>query len=364
MNGEYLESDYGLINNQDDAIKKLVDLLREEQAILMVGAGSSKFVEYPLLDELLEMLRNQFASKLEKPKKDDDYDPAKFAGIIREYANKIEYQKFLESTFKHKNPMFEEFHLSMVGLNFKGIVTTNYDDVLESAIFKLNEQYEYYNSPESINLCDTDKSYRVAEFLRSLSKGANLSRVLHIHGHWKNPEMLILTEEDYIRFYGNINEAGKNLDCLHRKVIWALLTMYSVVFIGFNIKEDPIFRKMLDIVRNDLNLHGECLHYAILPSTDRESAKDLVKYYCVQPIFYNVIKEDGHEDHTDLKRLIFEIEDKVNKVEKAEIEKISEPDEGQKIEGTKSKLVEPEGPKPETIKSPRLSEINKRMLEI
>jgi hypothetical protein len=311
-----------MTNQNEVAKQQLVSLLKEKRAVLMVGAGSSKFVGYLLWDELLDELRNEFAPSLQKP--NGEYDRAKFANSIKlqveNNKRKPEYYKFLERRFepKHSGRTHDEFHRVLVDFRFRGIVTTNYDNVLESAIVEaLSNDTDFYPLCDWVDLCDTNKSYRVSDFLHSLSTTSDYKSVLHLHGYYKNSENIILTENDYLRQYGNLDEEGKQtqvpLDKLHRKVIWALLAMYPVVFIGFRMT-DPFFMSLLKVVRDDLKLDGDKLHFAILPNTDIERAPLLSRGYCVQPIFYPVPEKTSPEQRTDhggLKRLIFELADKV-----------------------------------------------------
>lgn len=306
-----------MTNQNETAMQQLVSLLKDKRAVLMVGAGSSKFVGYPLWDELLDELRNEFAPSLQKP--NGDYDRAKFADSIKQQVKndkrKREYYKFLERRFepKHSGRTHDEFHRVLVDFRFRGIATTNYDNVLESAIVEALIDKGFYPSCDSVDLCDTSKSYRVSDFLRSLSTTSDYKSVLHLHGYYKNPENIILTENDYLTRYGNLDGAGKQtqvpLDKTHRKVIWALLAMYPVVFIGFRMT-DPFFMQLLEVVRNDLKLDGDKLHFAILPNTDKVRAPLLSRRYCIQPIFYPVSEKTNPEErtyHSGLERLVFEL---------------------------------------------------------
>src|SRR2546428_4517907 len=66
----------------DDRIAqdRLLSLLRSRQAILLVGAGSSKLAGYPLWPELIEIMRHRLTPQLSKP---DGADLPSFADAIR-----------------------------------------------------------------------------------------------------------------------------------------------------------------------------------------------------------------------------------------------------------------------------------------
>lgn len=306
----------------EETKKRLFSLLRKGEAILLVGSGSSKLADYPLWDELLDALRRQFAPSIQMPA--GEYDRLKFASIIKQHAcnrqSEKAYFKFLERQFdpNHVGKTHDEFHSVLVSFKFKGIVTTNYDTVLESAIIeKRINGNDSHPICDSVDLCEKDKSYRVSDYLRALTITRDCQSVLHLHGYYKNPDNIILTEDNYLSQYGYVDSDGKKSpvprDTLHRKVIWSLLAMHSVVFIGFSMS-DPFFMELLEVVRNDLNLDGDILHFAILSENEKGRAPLLSQKYCIQPVYYSVSANGmsgGVNDHSGLRRLIYEMADEV-----------------------------------------------------
>ncbi len=304
----------------DEAKQHLIPLLREKRPVLMVGAGSSQFVGYPLWGELVEEMGRRFAPSLERPKGVSLAEYAdKVKDLLRREGRINDYFNFLERQFEPKPRNHDEFHLALVKSGFCGIITTNYDSVLETAIM---EAYNTENAPflcEPLDLCQ-ERPYLVFDFLRGLSLGKSLRWVLHIHGYCRNPMKMILTRNDYLDRYGELafDESGKPLrrilDTLHRKVIWSLLTMHSVVFVGFSM-EDEFFMQMLGVVQTDFALGSDPIHFAILSYTaneDMERASNILQRKGIMPIFYHVpeYEESNYKaDHTGLKRLIFEIAD-------------------------------------------------------
>ena len=311
------------MNELNDVAKAhLISLLREKRAVLMVGAGSSKFVGYPLWDELVEEMATRLTPSLERPKGVTLADYAdKVKDLLQGEGRLNDYFNFLERKFEPKPDVrnHEEFHLALVKSGFCGIITTNYDSVLETAII---EAYTNEDGPflcEPLDLCQ-ERPYQVFDFLRGLSLGKSLRRVLHIHGYCRNPKQIILTRKDYLNNYGELafDESGKLLrrilDTLHRKVIWSLLTMHSLVFVGFSM-EDEFFMQMLRVVQADFELGSDPVHFAILPYTsyeDMERAIRILERKGIMPVFYHVSEcEDSNykADHTGLKKLIFELAD-------------------------------------------------------
>jgi hypothetical protein len=311
------------------ARKQLITVLREEHhALLLVGSGSSRFVGYPGWHELVEALRKQVIPELAFPA---DLDLLQKANFIRTELETFDdrtdrqrqYRGYLEATFRPHNsaPNHTAFHRILVQLPFCGIATTNYDAVIESAVSSLRFEKGLDSNCHSIDLC-TRKPHRVFEFLRCLSTKEDVSSVLHIHGYWENADELILTQDDYSKRYGlqvsqptetGVGGRARDLDTLHRKVVWALLAMRPVVFVGFSL-EDPAFKLMLSFVHEDFDLPPDPpAHIALLPSRgnldgqDERDAKALGRRG-VLPVFYEVSRDTtGKDDHSALQTLVEEL---------------------------------------------------------
>ena len=320
---QYSKFDDHTMTDQNEAAKdQLVSLLKEKRAILMVGAGSSKLAGFPLLNELIDEL-SQLTPSLSGSKGDD---LTAYADLIKDQLDRErrikEYHKFLDRTFQPKNNRNNHttFHCALVKLGFCGIITTNYDKVLETAVGETFSE-DGYCWCEPIDLC-LPKPYRVFDFLRSLSPNTDHRWVLHLHGYFYNSEQIILTRKDYLRAYGELGANGMDgnsnriLDTIHRKVIWALLAMHSLVFVGFSMK-DEFFMKMLEVVRKDFELDSEPVHFAIMNYTsdeDRERTSLILRCMGVLPIFYHVPElrsPNDSPDHSGLQRLVFELADLV-----------------------------------------------------
>ena len=291
----------------------------------MVGAGSSALVEYPLWGELINKLGEMFAPDLPEPASDNiltHSDQIK-ENIVRS-GRTSEYYKYLDRIFgPHEDrENYTDFHCALIKLGFCGLVTTNYDKVLEHAAGAANGGTNY-RICESIDLCDKDKRYRVFKFLRSLSPENPYTSVLHLHGCHDNPQEIILTERDYFEKYGMKTHEedsppgpGRILDSFHRKVIWSLLVTHPHVFVGFSMN-DPFFTDLLKIVRHDFSLDGDNVHFAIMgysDSDERKQTANRLKSKGIQPVFYHTPKyRNGIVDHRGLQNMIFELQNILKK---------------------------------------------------
>lgn len=311
----------------ETAKRQLVSTLKSGRAVLLAGSGSSKFVGYPLWGQLVEDMRQRFAPHLAWPV---DIAPMTFASSIvdeiRRTRQLTDYYNFLERTFERRPDrarLHDDLHVDLVQLRFCGLVTTNYESVIESAV---TEAFASDIGPfhcECIDLCH-DRVYRLFDFFRSLATGEKPCWVLHLHGYYRNPQDIILTEEDYRRSYGErptYDEDGRAqsviLNSLHRKVLWTLFVTHPLVFVGFSLQDD-FFVHMLRVVREDFELGSDLTHYALMGFTteeEKERAWEYLRLHNTMPIFYHVpeVVLAGEEpDHSGLKRLISELAEEVS----------------------------------------------------
>ncbi len=312
--------------DNEGAKRALIQLLRgSRRAVLLVGAGSSIPVGYPSWPQLLEELRTAVVPELAQF---PDVDLLSRADLVRTtlaaYPDHVDrrrqYEQFLSRRFGPRAPSHAPFHRTLVQLPFCGFVTTNYDTTLESAATLVQIRAGNDLQCETIDLCG-DSPNHAFHFLRGLGAGATPSAVLHVHGFWKKPEKLVLSAGDYVTRYGisrtaaNTGEAiappTRPLGTLHRKVVWSLLTMYPVVFVGFGL-EDPAFLLMLGFVHEDFELAANPpAHFALLGSLnedERERDARRLRPFSVMPVFYTVVVDtNGQPDHSALTALIEEL---------------------------------------------------------
>jgi len=309
-------------------------LSKPRQVLLIVGSGSSRWVGYPSWEGLLEDLRREFLPDVGFP---NDLDLLHKASFIRNSLRGLsnpqdrlkQYREYLEKIFRSRKPPFVDWHLTLVRLPFCGIATTNYDPVLEAAVSYLRAERK--QSPcRPVDACGKP-SRHIFQFFRSLNDDLEIDSVLHLHGYCDNAEGLILTAEDYAKWYEGLTEdaaeiaaahpAGPlatqtgSLDTLHRKIVWALLAARPVLFVGFSV-EDPAFQVLLNLVKEDFDF-GYPAHIAILPCSpadadererERLHVADRLAPLGVRPLFYDVtLDAAGKQVHDGLPLLIEEL---------------------------------------------------------
>ena len=180
--------------------RELIELVASGEAVLLVGAGSSKRVGYPdwrgLLKDL-EDLTNEFSDGFESDKRMREKFPLKYAeeiklhvcqsGGLKKYHTLL--RRLLELGPDLEYPPFEKLHKTLVSLPFRGILTTNYDIVLEAALADITQPPVGFNSL----IVHEDYEIEVNRFIRSVSDQSRPQRIAHLHGRYDLPKSIILT---------------------------------------------------------------------------------------------------------------------------------------------------------------------------
>ncbi len=306
-------------NENEERKRELIELVASGEAVLIVGAGSSARVGYVtwkgLLREL-ENLANECGDGLDQRRKNDALAYAEdIKSHIHDKTGSLRrYHNFLYNSFKQESPPFDDFHTMLVSLPFRGILTTNYDTVLEAALGDL----EHESATDNSLVIDENSAGRVHEFLMAMNNDKRITRrIAHLHGRFDLANSIILSIGDYKRAYG-LNLADEksqqeNEWKLRFRLLWAVLATRRVVFVGFSM-EDPYFEEMLKIVSEDLWTWNKFTHFAIMSisskdADDAENSKNkseiLNSEYGVGTVFY----EDSDNSHQGLDRILDEIDE-------------------------------------------------------
>jgi len=311
----------------DTALVTLAKCLASEKPLLMVGAGLSKLVDYPLWRELLDELKCALDSSVARNHEflvGKLYD--RYADELIRLAKRPEdLVPFIRKRFgpQDGSPLFDpDVHLPLLELPFCGVVTTNYDSVLEhaatahlaqeipSGIDAGNTELSRLNC-QPTDLCNQNHRTPVFDLLRRFAcpeARPYRNEVLHLHGHYDTPNSIILTYSDYLAKYGPLLPGGKTEPSgnvpFHHKVIWSLLVSHPFVFVGFGM-EDPYFMKMQEIIRAEFRLgtgYIQARHFAVIPS--HEVTPDLNKELmqsAILPVPYD-LPEDFEDVETRYRR--------------------------------------------------------------
>lgn len=258
-------------NPGDDAYRRLVKVIADG-AILFVGAGSSRRVGHPGWGDLLDTL-HMAARKLDAAKADDfeHADGMVRAGEYKQILGETAFFKILRDAFSPKQPAHDRFHEILIELPFQHVLTTNYDNVLESA-----HQASFREVASSF---DADDLPRLSAFRQGRTSAEHKRKYIHVHGSIGRPEGIVLCLEDYNNRYVR-NTVAKTF--LHE-----IFTAPRVVFVGFSLTDEDL-NYLLREVAGGLQL-DEPRHFALLPRSDNErgARSTYEKKYRVEPIFFD-----------------------------------------------------------------------------
>ncbi len=314
-------------DKNEERKRELIELVASGEAVLMVGAGSSARVGYVTWDGLLEELENLACQCDCDFKKDEERrvrKPLEYAEDIKSHIREKEgdhgkYYNLLDDLFKPKSPAYDEFHRLLIDLPFRGILTTNYDSVLEAALFdkkiKAEREGRQIRSIDVMPLViGPDTPRLIHEFLLARNNDPHIpQRIAHLHGLYRYRESIILSSKDYVKNYGlRVKKNGEDQGdedrwTFHRKLLWAVLATRRVVFVGFSM-EDPYFNKMLEIVSADLWGWNKSIHFAIMGISaeekknvqdSKDKADRLKSKYGIETVFYEVL-EKSHKRLEDI----------------------------------------------------------------
>jgi hypothetical protein len=294
-------------------VEELVALLVERKPILLAGAGCSVDLGYPDWWTLVHEIRDELAPGIAIDESMDLKDAAELVKreCARDADGECAFSRYLGQRFSPRRPNSGPLQERVVRLGFAGLVTTNYDVVLETAV---QARYSGY-SCQPVNLCDPERNYLVLDFFRELGQEP-CPYVLHLHGCFDRPANIVLARSDYMHFYNKM-PIGTSIkeqirwtprDSLHRRTIWALLATRRVVFVGFSLKDD-FFVDVMNVWRTDFSLRRERPHFALIGvHSDADLVTTLEKLHSMQvkPIFYEIPCERPY-DHSGLQTVMADL---------------------------------------------------------
>lgn len=272
---------------------ELVDAVADGRVILFAGAGVSRgrvrkrtgeSEQYlPTWDGLLiELLRHTVANgrmpkdeaaTLRTAIKEQKHE---FVGeMIRRRMGEADYEQALETIFR--NPELEPTHRHelIVALPFAGVLTTNYDKLLESSYARqrsLPPTYTFEDAADAAAALSHERFF-----------------VFKVHGDIDRKKSIVLTQRDY-------------RDVTHRQpgyraVLNAIFITKTVLFVGCSMT-DPDINLILETVTESLRGKGPP-HYALVPEREAKTAEAEYwrDFYGIRLIQYDATK--GHPEIDD-----------------------------------------------------------------
>jgi len=253
-------------NARERAISELAEALKVSRAGLFVGSGISSISGLPswkmLLGELIDRLDGQ--PGLEpgiisdaKLLLEDKSKWLTLAQLLKRELGQV-YTDYITERFTDNKIKPNKVHEAFVELDWKVIVTTNYDRLIERAFAKK------FGDEGDIPVFTFSSAPKIASNYRRGSKF-----ILKAHGDAREaPESIVLTETDYRHLVHR--EIG------YQTILQAIFTTNSFLFIGFSLT-DPDLHLLLSFLHSAF--HGDTpIHYALMPENERLNAEDKVYY--------------------------------------------------------------------------------------
>ncbi|HKP93182.1 MAG TPA: SIR2 family protein, partial [Chthoniobacterales bacterium] len=273
---------------------ELSKLLKSGRAVALIGAGVSARANYPTWSELLAKFEKRLSDRGawqegEREFVERERDPLWRAQEYRARLPAKDFNSIVRKTFvAPKRLVVDDFFKALMRLPFRHVLTTNYDDLLETLHRRLRRR-------EPFEALGWEESDRLTRFITSLGNSRAKRHYVHLHGRLlarkkekparRSGSMgeIVLTETDYVRRYVTSEAA--------RKKLFAIFATQRIVFIGFSV-DDPELNQILREVNAFLTSSSPC-HFALLPLRAGDDAPELLRRrfrlrYGIEPIFFPV----------------------------------------------------------------------------
>lgn len=216
--------------------ERIFELVRNEEILLFIGAGMSRYAGYPSGAELAEILHKNLPSDL-REHIDLTYDLSKIADDI--YQVKGRNRNYLLDTIKKqfdKTPDSLETHKLLARIpHFKTIITTNYDDLIERTnknidIVRKNSDYSYTAGKKQI--------------------------LFKIHGDFTDKDSIIVTKTDYTKYFSQDKDQTVFWNAIKDR-----LASNHILFIGYSLDDSNILT-IIEKILNELGEHRKEMFFA------------------------------------------------------------------------------------------------------
>ncbi|MBZ9751758.1 SIR2 family protein [Deinococcus sp. HMF7604] len=222
----------------------LKSLLVQGQPLLFVGAGVGANL-YPVWTKLIRELISEAEITLTKEQSQLS-DPEK-AWIVKQ-SNRLAYKKVVRRHFSKRQNTDERVLTPLERFNFRGIITTNYDDAL-------SRRFRHYG----FETVTTNQLH-----LRLLSEAQRY--IFHIHGRIIEDEPeeadldIVLAQDEYAKYYLDSDVIPDFLK--------TAIGQYAMVFIGVSFSDKHVVDVLKKYIAQErsLDASGDSpIRYALMP---------------------------------------------------------------------------------------------------
>jgi len=288
------------------SIEKLTALFNNKRSLAFVGAGASAGL-YPLWNELIIRLSNETINRGLSTAADRNFwlsnasnSPSQVVKGIKNALGANLYGAILYKLFSPKLTPNEKYytpiHGAIVNLNFRGIITTNYDPGLIEA------RHSERNDIITTGFSTWQDGDDLQRWLTGEIFSHNSIPILFSHGIYQRSDTIVLGVDEYRDAY----QPG-----LYRRLFEKLWVQENLVFIGFSFSDNWIkfvSDEVLSQCRN--SSASEARHVAIIGLNENNTYSPEFRRYFYDSfnsdvIFYPVnTTGDGKEDHSELFKLL------------------------------------------------------------
>ena len=277
------------------AFLALVQALRERRALVLVGAGSSCRLGYPLWSGLASSLEAEILRlhPEKKPRIESlarAKDPMFRISKLKAELGMDAFIPWVRATFGPKTKAFDSFHEELVALPFRHVLTTNYDPVLDETHNSLWKSGKSELVQAAAQVVDWSNLDDVRELFESLHDANYSRRYVHLHGRYNAHKTVILTNDEYQARYRD--------DARNPRLLEGLFSNFRIVTVGFSFADVELLRIFEDLKRALGS--GRPLHFGLLalgdPSDPRDAAverEQLREQYGIEPLFYPWTADHG-----------------------------------------------------------------------
>ena len=232
---------------------ELVQRTNSGRCVAVIGAGLSRGAGLPdwagalrsvlaWADRKGHQIRDR--DQIEQMLGDKATDLLMIAAELSDQLGPTRYRQALNAVFRPPGVRPTEAHVNLVSVPFAGIITTNYDKLIETA-------YAAQGSSPPL-VCTHAQPPELSAIM-----AAEGSFILKAHGDIDQIETVILGRKDYQELL--MNEA-------YSRCLSLLCSQYTWLFLGFSLT-DPDFRLTLDSCRAAFSGHT-VNHYALMPESE------------------------------------------------------------------------------------------------
>lgn len=192
--------------------------------------------------------------------------------VLQSEKGQAAYHDFLKETFRRRPPKpgAPNPYRALLDLPIYRFITSNYDAETEAALcaarhihedeFKLRDEPSFSRRRHMAFTQQPRHNDQLALFALSRIDAAN-NMVFHCHGHYEEPDSMIVTEGDYQRWYLSERPDANAF----RQTVELLFSSNPILFVGFSLSDEDLMRTLRMITANRTDSYTRRPLFALLP---------------------------------------------------------------------------------------------------